>query len=107
VLIHMPIDCQWVYWCLRNRSAGNSVVLRLPGIAAPPWVNKLLGLQYDLQLQEEEEQQQQQQPYYCGTTLLQQLFLLVNHVPRLKHPSVRLVRLMKRLPAEQVRPAKS
>jgi hypothetical protein len=101
----MPIDCQWVYWGMCHRSTNSGGVLKLPGIAAPPWVNKLLGLQYDLQLNQQQQHhhlQQQHQPYYCGTTLLQQLFLLVSHVPRLATCSVRLIRLIKKLPQEQV-----
>jgi hypothetical protein len=99
VLIRMPIDCQWVYWSQTRRSGSGA--FKLPGIAAPPWVNKLLGLQYDLHLQQQ-QQQQQRQPHFCGTNLLQQLFLLVTHAPHLTSRAVRLVRLMKKLPQEQV-----
>jgi hypothetical protein len=99
VLIHMPIDCQWVYWCLYRRRSSSGSIIRPPGIAAPPWVNKLLGLQYDLDLQ---QQQKPQQPRYCGTMLLQQLFLLTCQVPWFTSRSVRFIRVMKKLSPEQV-----
>ena len=98
VLIRMPIDCQWMYWSQIQRSGSGA--FKLPGIAAPPWVNKLLGLQYDLHLQQ--QQQQQRQPHFCGINLLQQLFLLVTLAPHLTSRAVRVVRLMKKLPHEQV-----
>jgi hypothetical protein len=93
----MPVDCQWAHF--RYHCCSGSRHSALPGIAAPPWVNKILGLQYDLCLNHE---QQQHETFLCGATVLHELFLLVvltnSHASRANF----VLRALRRLPKEQV-----
>ena len=96
VLVCMPVDCQWAYFRYHCSSSRHST---LPGIAAPPWVNKILGLQYDLDLNHE---QQQHQTYLCAAAVLHELFLLVALTNSHASRANMVLRALRRLPHEQV-----
>jgi hypothetical protein len=97
VLVCMPVDCQWSHF--RYHCSSSSRHSALPGIAAPPWVNKILGLQYDLNLNQE---QQQHEACLCGATLLHELFLLVALTNSHASRANLVLRALRRLPQEQV-----